>query len=116
MRMRPSADPRAPGIYQSFDSVVPPPLSIANTRITGFVGIAQKGPMNEPTRLTNWDEFVEIYGLGSDSYLAASVHGFFKNGGTDCWIVRVAHCAPPGELARLEDAARGVHLQNHDWH
>ena len=58
MRMRPSADPRAPGIYQSFDSVAPPPLSIANTRITGFVGITQKGPMNEATRLSNWDEFV----------------------------------------------------------
>ena len=51
MRMRPSADPRAPGIYQTFDAVAPPPLSIANTRITGFVGITQKGPMNEPTRL-----------------------------------------------------------------
>ena len=62
MRMRPSADPRAPGIYQSFDSVAPPPLSIANTRITGFVGITQKGPMNEATRLANWDEFVEIFG------------------------------------------------------
>ena len=41
MRMRPSADPRAPGIYQSFDAVAPPPLSIANTRIAGFVGITQ---------------------------------------------------------------------------
>jgi hypothetical protein len=51
MRMRPSADPRAPGIYQSFDTVAPPPMSIANTRITGFVGITQKGPMNEPTRI-----------------------------------------------------------------
>ena len=39
MRLRPSADPRAPGIYQSFDSVALLPLSIANIRITGFVGI-----------------------------------------------------------------------------
>ena len=105
MRLRPSADPRAPGIYQSFDSVAPPPLSIANTRISGFVGITQKGPMNEPTRLTNWDEFVEIFGLVSDSYTAASVYGFFKNGGTDCWVVRVAHCAPKGELPGLDHAS-----------
>src|SRR6201990_2181347 len=98
MRMRPSADPRAPGIYQSFDSVAPPPLSIANTRITGFVGITQKGPMNEATRLGNWDEFVEIFGAPmQESYTADSVHGFFKNGGTDCWVVRVAHNPPKGE-------------------
>src|SRR5437868_13353697 len=102
MRMRPSADPRAPGIYQSFDSVAPPPLTIASTRITGFVGITQKGPMNEATRLTNWDEFVEIFGVTSDSYTHDSVYGFFKNGGTDCCVVRVAHCAPKGALPGLE--------------
>jgi hypothetical protein len=115
MRMRPSADPRAPGIYQSFDSVAPPPLSIANTRITGFVGITEKGPMNEPTRLAQWDEFVEIFGTAGDSYTAASVYGFFKNGGTDCWIVRVAHCAPRGELPGLDHASCAEHVQNDDW-
>jgi hypothetical protein len=113
--MRPSADPRAPGIYQSFDSVAPPPLTIANTRITGFVGITQKGPMNEATRLTNWDEFVEIFGATGESYTHDSVHGFFKNGGTDCWVVRVAHCAPAGQLAGLEHASCAEHVQIDDW-
>ena len=60
--MRPSADPRAPGIYQTYDSVATPPMSIANTRITGFVGVTQKGPMNEATRLGHFDEFLEIFG------------------------------------------------------
>ncbi len=115
MRMRPSADPRAPGIYQTFDTVAPPPLVIANTRITGFVGITQKGPMNEATRLSNWDEFQELFGLAADSYLAESVYGFFKNGGTDCWAVRVAHCAPKGELPGLDHAACAEHVQIDDW-
>src|ERR1700733_15262619 len=115
MRMRPSADQRAPGIYQSFDSVAPPPLSIANTRITGFVGITQKGPMNEQTRLQNWDEFVETFGTASDSYTADSVYGFFKNGGTDCWVCRVAHCAKPGELPSIDQAACAEHVQLDDW-
>src|ERR1051326_585331 len=115
MRMRPSADPRAPGIYQSFDSVAPPPLSIANTRITGFVGITQKGPMNEATRLQNWDEFVEIFGVSTDSYTSDSVYGFFKNGGTDCWIVRVAHNPQRGDLAGVDQAASAEHVQNDDW-
>jgi uncharacterized protein len=115
LRMRPAADIRAPGIYQTFDTVAPPPMSIANTRITGFVGITQKGPMNEPTRLQNWDEFVEIFGTGGDSYTAESVHGFFRNGGTDCWVCRVAHCAPKGELAGLDQASCAEHVQIDDW-
>jgi hypothetical protein len=116
MRMRPSADPRAPGIYQSFDSVVPPPLSIANTRITGIVGLTQKGPMNEPVRLANWDEFVETFGAPMPgAYTADAVYGFFKNGGTDCWVVRVAHCAPKGELPGLDHAACAEHVQVDDW-
>ncbi|MEJ7600581.1 MAG: phage tail sheath C-terminal domain-containing protein [Kofleriaceae bacterium] len=113
--MRPSADPRAPGIYQSFDSVTPPPLAIANTRVAGFVGTTQKGPMNEPTRLSNWDEFIETYGYSQDSYTSDSVFGFFKNGGADCWVVRVAHNPAPGELAGLEHASSAEHVQIDDW-
>src|SRR3954471_2843027 len=115
MRMRPSADQRAPGIYQTYDSVVIPPMSIANTRIAGFVGITQKGPMNEPTRLGNWDEFLEIFGYSQDSYTSDSVYGFFKNGGTDCWVVRVAHNPARGELASMEQAASAEHVQIDDW-
>jgi phage tail sheath protein FI len=115
LRMRPSADPRAPGIYQSFDQVAPPPISIANTRIAGFCGITQKGPMNEPTRLANWDEFVEIFGTGTASYTADSVYGFFRNGGSECWVVRVAHCAAADALPGLEHAACGEHIQDDDW-
>ena len=116
MRMRPSADHRAPGIYQSFDPIAPPPLSIANTRILGLVGVTQKGPMNEATRIQNWDEFVELFGNTSDSYTSDSVFGFFKNGGTDCWIVRVAHNPPPGELPSIDHASCAEHVQIDDWH
>ena len=115
IRLRPSAEHRAPGIYQTHDAAVQPPLSIANTRIAAFVGITQKGPMNEPTRLTNWDEFVEIFGPVSDGYTSDAVHGFFKNGGTDCWVVRVAHCAPMGELPGVDHAACAEHVQVDDW-
>jgi phage tail sheath protein FI len=115
MRMRPSADQRAPGIYQTYDPVVTPPMSIANTRIAGFVGITQKGPMNEPTRLGNWDEFLEIFGYTQDSYTSDSVYGFFKNGGTECWVVRVAHNPAKGELATIDQAASAEHAQLDDW-
>jgi len=113
--MRPSAENRAPGIYQSFDPVAPPPISIANTRIAGFVGITQKGPMNEATRLTTWDEFLEIFGYADDSYTSEAVHGFFRNGGTDCWVLRVAHTVQPGQLLGMEHASCAEHVQVDDW-
>jgi len=90
-------------------------MSIANTRIAGFVGTTQKGPMNEPTRLTTWDEFLEIFGYSSESYTSESVHGFFRNGGTDCWVVRVAHNAPHGEDPQMEHASCAEHVQADDW-
>jgi len=115
MRMRPSADPRAPGVYQTYDAVAPPPISMANTRIAGFVGITQKGPMNEALRVTSWDEFLETYGYTTDSYTSDAIYGFFRNGGKDCWMVRVAHTAPAGELPGLEHAACAEHVQIDDW-
>lgn len=90
-------------------------MSIANTRIAGFVGVAQKGPMNEPTRLGNWDEFLEIFGYSQDSYTSDSVYGFFKNGGTDCWVVRVAHNPARGTVAGIDQAASAEHVQLDDW-
>ncbi|HET9989266.1 MAG TPA: phage tail sheath C-terminal domain-containing protein [Kofleriaceae bacterium] len=71
--------------------------------------------MNEPTRLTNWDEFVELFGTSGDSYTSDSVYGFFKNGGTDCWMVRIAHNAPKGELPTVDHAACAEHMQIDDW-
>ncbi|HET7502465.1 MAG TPA: phage tail sheath C-terminal domain-containing protein [Kofleriaceae bacterium] len=90
-------------------------MQIANTRICGFVGITQKGPMNEPTRLANWDEFFETFGYTRDSYTSDSVYGFFKNGGTDCWVVRVAHNPAQGEIATIDQAASAEHEQLDDW-
>ncbi|MBL9019494.1 MAG: phage tail sheath family protein [Myxococcales bacterium] len=95
--------------------MAPPPLSIANTRIAGFVGMTQKGPMNEPTRLKTWDEFVELYGYTTESYTSDAVYGFFKNGGSDCWIVRVAHMPEAGQTAGIEHAACAEHVQVDDW-
>lgn len=88
---------------------------MANTRIAGFVGTTQKGPMNEATRITSWDEFIETFGYSTDSYTADAVYGFFRNGGTDCWVVRVAHMPPAGEIAGLEHASCAEHVQIDDW-
>jgi len=110
--MRPFADLRPPGIYPTMAEPSAEPLAIADTSIVGFVGLAQKGPINVPTRIGNWEEFVEIYGFTANHYLTASVEAFFRNGGTDCYIVRVAHLSEEGSA---DDAAVAAHVVNDGW-
>lgn len=78
-----------PGVYmQEIPSGVRP-IAIASTSTPAFVGLAQMGP-TQPTRVTSWTQFQQVYGTFiSDGYLAHSVFQFFNNGGQQCYIVRV---------------------------
>ncbi|MCH8988041.1 MAG: phage tail sheath subtilisin-like domain-containing protein [Chloroflexi bacterium] len=79
-----------PGVY--FErSTQTPPLSAQRTHAAGFVGLAERGPLHDPQRLTDWRQFQRVFG-GFLTYanLAYSVRAFFENGGTVCWVVRVA--------------------------
>lgn len=113
--MRPSADLRPPGVYLAPAELTRSSLEIADTRITGFVGLSEKGPMDEPQRISNWDEFLEIYGYTSEYYLSDTVEAFFRNGGTSCYVVRVAHCARDGAAPTLEHAASADCTIFDDW-
>ena len=117
--MRPTAEMRPPGVYAAFVDPARPPLEIADTRVTGFVGLTLKGPLNQPVRISNWDEFVETFGYTTDHYLSDAVYAFFRNGGTACRVVRVAHLPPPdaGPTAELSEdhAACAEHIQVDDW-
>jgi hypothetical protein len=113
--MRSAAEFRPPGIYQTFSVAVNPDLTAADTRVVGFVGLTQKGPMNQPTRIASWDEFVEIFGTTNEHYLTSSVEAFYRNGGGACWVVRVAHMPVPGEVAGVDHAASAELVQLDDW-
>jgi hypothetical protein len=90
-----------PGVYfeRPQPQVTPLPL---RTDVTGFVGIAERGPLHQPQRLTNWREFQQVFGgFLPYAYLAYAVHAFFENGGQVCWVVRVA-------ATRGEDQSEGA--------
>ena len=88
---------KAPGVYmQEVD--VPGPIPGVSTGIVAIVGPAQSGPLNTPTFVTNWTQFIETFGgyiYDPLVYAAHAVRGFFENGGTTCCFVRagVAKCA-----------------------
>lgn len=106
---------RPPGIYPAQEEQQTKPLGVADTRIAGFVGIAAKGPMNQPRLIGGWNEFVEVYGQLADSYLAKSVEGFFLNGGRRCYIVRIAHLPRAGEAVNHQHASCAAHVFADGW-
>lgn len=79
-----------PGVYvEEVDSGSRPIEGVA-TAVAAFVGFAQQGPINEPTLVTNWTQFVTVFGdFMEDSYLAHSVYGYFMNGGGVAYVVRI---------------------------
>ncbi|ACY16161.1 phage tail sheath family protein [Haliangium ochraceum] len=114
--MRPSADLRPPGVYLAPAELKTTALEMADTRITGFIGLTEKGPVDEPQRIHNWDEFLETYGYTTDHYLSDTVDAYFRNGGTCCYIVRVAHLPrEDGEERTLEHAASAECTIYDDW-
>jgi phage tail sheath protein FI len=68
------------------------PIEGLGTSTGGFIGPALKGPIKVPTKVTSWTQFKDTFGdyiAIPRCYLANAVEGFFKNGGTVAYIVRV---------------------------
>lgn len=70
------------------------PIEGIGTSTAGFIGPAQSGPMKIPTKITSWSQFKSLFGgyLSSPRfYLANAVEGFFRNGGTIAYVLRVGN-------------------------
>ena len=87
-----------PGVYVEEVPAAQKPLEGVSTSVAAFIGLAPGGPVNTPMRIANWSQFASIFGdpanpdagpFMKDAYLAHSVYGFFMNGGTLCWVIRV---------------------------
>lgn len=69
-----------------------------STSACGMIGIAEKGPINKPTLVTSWEQFVRKFGSYiADGYLAYAARAFFDNGGQVLYVNRVAHYDPPSD-------------------
>ncbi|MGW5421719.1 phage tail sheath family protein [Streptomyces sp. NPDC003943] len=80
----------SPGVYIEEVARGSRPIEGVGTSVAAFVGLAPTGPLNEPVLVTNWSQYVASFGDFTDGYyLAHSVYGFFDNGGTAAYVVRV---------------------------
>ncbi len=104
-----ASDVRLPGV-----SFLPPPRAagpdLPPLDVAGFVGFAQRGPLDLPVPVEDPEEYRDVFGGdlplaraagGKTAYahLPRAVADFFANGGRRCHVVRVA--GPGARPARL---------------
>lgn len=104
----------SPGVYVEEVDSGARPIEGVGTAVAAFVGLAPRGPANEPTLVTNWSQFTQTFGDFTDgSYLAQSVYGYFLNGGGSCYVVRIqgdgVSPTARGELPSGADAKVGAY-------
>lgn len=80
-----------PGVYvterPSGAQVVP---AAAATSIALFVGMANTGPFDTPTRIQSLASYVRRFGETPAGEMADQVKQFFVNVGGDCYVMRIA--------------------------
>src|SRR6266446_5559638 len=101
--------PTYPGVYvQEVPSGVRTIVGVG-TSIGMFLGTARKGPMYEPVRCTNYTDFVRTFSDDTTAgQLVNYVKLFFLNGGTDCYVMRIANGASPATVALKNEAGAEV--------
>jgi uncharacterized protein len=109
----------APGVYVEEVPSAVKPIAGVGTSTAGFVGVAAdlsdawnpetrtgmpkrpddkpyaQAPALSPRPVNSWTEFTQAFGdlQEGNQYLAHAVYGFFNNGGSRCWVVRIAPAA-----------------------
>src|ERR1700730_7041283 len=96
----------SPGVYVEEVEAGSRPIEGVGTATAAFVGLAEKGPVNAPTLVTNWSQFSQTFGgFLEGSYLAHSVYRYFLNGGGSAYVVRIgADGHAPSAQAELPSA------------
>lgn len=99
-----------PGVYYQAIDAGGPAVTPLRTDIIGFAGLAERGPVDLPVPVTSWRQFVSWFGdVIPAGFLAYAVRGFFDNGGSRAWVVRVASNDPvAGAAPATTDVGNGV--------
>lgn len=112
----------SPGVYvEEFDSG-PVPMAGVSTSTAGFLGVAERGAVEGlPVLITGIADFQRSYGgylsenaFGQYRYLAYAVEHFFGNGGSRCYVMRVApETAKTAANMKAEDLEKATGLIIH---
>lgn len=96
----------SPGVYVEEVEAGTRPIEGVGTSVAAFVGLATKGPVNEPTLVSNWTQYAETFGdFTENAYLAHAVYGWFLNGGGNCFVVRIEPSGGRGGASKPKEIA-----------
>jgi len=99
----------APGVYVEEVPSSQKSLTAAATAIAAFVGFTERAPADDPADpdgvkprlVTSWTQYEQLYGgFAPGCMLPLSVYGYFQNGGTIAYVVRIPNTAPASEPAQ----------------
>ncbi|SIS59692.1 hypothetical protein SAMN05421786_101399 [Chryseobacterium ureilyticum] len=100
---------KTPGVYVEEHAKFPPSVAQVETAIPAFIGYSDKGPRNEPTRISSMLEYETIFGKANEEAFEITIEDtsveanvvlspfkmyyamqmYFANGGGPCYIVSV---------------------------
>jgi phage tail sheath protein FI len=94
-----------PGVYIQERPSGVHTITGVSTSVTAFAGAAAKGPVDRPTPVANFAEYVRTFGppMDPDHPMGHAVSHFFANGGSSAVIVRVIASDAKLATATLKD-------------
>ncbi len=111
----------APGVYIEEFEIGAKPIEGVSTSTAGFLGMAERGPLNKPTLVTSFAEYQRIFGsylkeadYGKKRYLPYAIEGFFANGGQRVYVSRVAANEAAKSSGFLPDVSGGTTFLDED--
>jgi len=92
--------PTYPGVYVEEVPSGVHTITGVSTSVAAFVGYTQRGPTSEAVQLFSFADYERQFGgFNKDSPVSYAASQFFLNGGSEAWVVRVAHNAAPASLS-----------------
>src|SRR5438045_9445043 len=95
-----------PGAYIDEQLSGAPAIMPGSTSVTLLIGMARRGRLGTPTRVTSLARFQALYGSdASMGELVPQVGQFFLNGGSNAWIMRIADATAASAAVTLNNEA-----------
>ena len=113
----------SPGVYVEEIDRGAKPIQAVGTSTAAFIGITAEASrkaidaatgervvvesrLNQATLVTNWTQFVEIFGdFTSGAYLPDAVYGYFANGGGPCFVTSLRALKESKDQAKSAEAS-----------
>ena len=105
----------SPGVYIEESAGGARPIEGVSTATAAFIGFAPAGEENTMVLITSWSQYVKTFGVDEpggfknphlkDAYLSHAVYGYFNNGGSRCYVMRIGANSTAGVAPKRPSVA-----------